>query len=435
MVTGNRNSRSQSRVAKGVPQKGGRWIANERSESEVSLSNSWPAVKYEPRPWAVNESASRSQQRKHAGTYQASILASIENLNPGVSDDVAAEAETAALDIISFDAEVAELWGASEIAPLSTILLRTESASSSQIENLTVGARQLALAEIGERTNRNARIVRANVEAMEAATSLAENIDEETILKMHRTLMEGHDEGAGLIRDQQVWIGGSDVGPHRASFVPPHHSRVDDNLADLIEFVQRRDLPAVQQVAIAHAQFETIHPFTDGNGRTGRALVHAMIRNKGLSKRITVPISAGLLADTDGYYNALSSYREGDVDPIVREFSRATTLSITNGRQLVTDLHEVSKDWEERIGHLRSDASARRLATSLISQPVVNNSYVASALGTSVPGAQRAINALVDAEILMQTTEGARNRVWQAQEVLEALDEFGARIKRSKHHG
>lgn len=414
MVTDNRNSRSPAGVAK--------------------LSNSWPAVGYESRPWFVSEEASRTQQRKHAGPYQASVPASIEHLDPEVSSAVAADAEAAALEIISFDAEVAELWGAAEIAPLSTILLRTESASSSQIENLTVGARQLALAEIGERSNRNARIVRANVEAMEAATSLAEDIDEEAILRMHRTLLEGHDEGAGLIRDQQVWIGGGDAGPHRASFVPPHHSRVDDNLADLIEFIERDDLPVVQQVAIAHAQFETIHPFTDGNGRTGRALVHAMIRNKGLSKRTTVPISAGLLADTDGYYGALTSYREGDVEPIIREFSRATTLSTNNGRHLVSDLHDIAKDWDARIEHLRSDAAARRLTTALISQPVVNNAYVASALGTSVPGAQRAINALVDAEILTQTSEGARNRVWQAREVLEALDEFGARIKRSKHH-
>ncbi len=435
MVTDGNTSRSQARVAKGVPEKGGRWAAEARDESQSSLVQSWPAVGYESRPWIVDESASQSQKRKHAGPYQASVPSPIEYLNPDISPTVAADAEAAALEIVAFDTEVAELWGAAEIAPLSTILLRTESASSSQIENLTVGPRQLALAEIGEHSNRNARIVRANVEAMEAATSLAEGIGQDTILRMHRTLLEGHDEGAGLIRDQQVWIGGSGAGPHRASFVPPHHSRVEDNLADLIKFVERDDLPVVQQIAIAHAQFETIHPFTDGNGRTGRALVHAMIRNKGLSKRTTVPISAGLLADTDAYYQALTSYRDGDVEPIIREFSRATSLSTTNGRHLVSDLHDVSTDWHARIEHLRSDAAARRLTTALINQPVVNNAYVASALGTSVPGAQRAINALVEADILTQTSEGARNRVWQAQDVLEALDEFGARIKRNKHTG
>ncbi len=395
----------------------------------------WPPVTYESRQWTVADHASHSQRRKHAGPYRASVPARIAHRSPDVSPSVAAAAEGAAREIISFDAEVAELWGTTGITPLSTVLLRTESASSSQIENLTVGARQLALAEIGAKATRNARIVAANVEAMQAATSLAEGIDADSLLRMHRTLLAGHDPEAGHVRDEQVWIGGSATGPHRASFIPPHHSLVDEGLRDLIAFCARDDLPVVQQVAVAHAQFETIHPFTDGNGRTGRALVHAMIRNRRLSRRTTVPISAGLLADTDAYYEALTSYRLGDVEPIVTEFCRATTLSTANGRLLVKDLHDLSTDWDERVSHLRADAAARRLTTTLISQPVITNAYVASALGTSVPGAQRAINALVDASILSQTGEGARNRVWQAPEVLEALDDFGARIKRSKHHG
>lgn len=389
---------------------------------------------YETHPWSVDESASQSQRRKHAGPYRASVPPHIRSLRPRASVETAAEAEAAALDIASFDAEVTQVWGVAEIAPLSTILLRTESASSSQIETLTVGARQLALAELGERTNRNARTVRANVEAMEAATSLAQNVDVTSILTMHRTLLEGHDEGAGRIREEQVWIGGSGAGPHNADFVPPHHARVAGSLADLVDFCDRRDLPVIQQIAVAHAQFETIHPFTDGNGRTGRALVHALMRNKGLSKRTTIPISAGLLADTDAYFQALTSYRDGDIDPIIHEFSKATTLSTTNGRRLVEDLHDVTTDWNVRIQRLRSDAAARRLATTLISQPVVNQVFVSASLGISAPAALRAIKALADQDILRQTTEGARNRVWQAPEVLEALDDFGARIRRGTYH-
>ncbi|KAA1380758.1 Fic family protein [Aeromicrobium fastidiosum] len=395
---------------------------------------SWPPVEHESRPWTVADSASQSQKRKHAGPYLAAVPPHIATLTPAVPASVAAAAEAAAREIISFDRDVSELWGAAEIAPMSTILLRTESASSSQIENLTVGARQLALAEIGVRSVRNARIVKANVDAMEAATSLADAIETPTVLHMHQTLLQGHDPDAGHLRDQQVWIGGSGTGPHRADFIAPHHSRVADGLTDLMAFCRRDDIPVIQQLAVAHAQFETIHPFTDGNGRTGRALLHAMIRNKRLSRRTTVPISAGLLADTDSYYDALTSYREGDVRPIVEQLCRATALATSNGRHLVRELHEISVDWDRRLAHLRSDAAARRLAKTLISQPAVNNAYVVSTLGTSVPGAQRAVNALVDAGILTQTSEGTRNRVWQAPEVLEALDEFGARIRRTRHH-
>ncbi|MGH3265805.1 MAG: Fic family protein, partial [Trebonia sp.] len=120
-----------------------------------------------------------------------------------------------------------------------------------------------------------------------------------------------------------VWIGGSSVSPHGASFVAPHHSWVEPAIDDLVAFIQRTDLPLLTQVAIAHAQFETIHPFNDGNGRTGRALCHAMLRHGGATTRTTVPVSAGLLADTDAYFTALTGYRAGDPSPIAGRFGEA----------------------------------------------------------------------------------------------------------------
>ncbi len=90
------------------------------------------------------------------------------------------------------------------------------------------------------------------------------------------------------------------------------HDRVSAAISDLIRFLRRDDLPVLPQAAIAHAQFETIHPFTDGNGRAGRALLHSMLRSKALTRSVTVPVSAGLLADTGAYFEALTAYREGD---------------------------------------------------------------------------------------------------------------------------
>ncbi|WP_277932448.1 Fic family protein [Rhodococcus opacus] len=79
-------------------------------------------------------------------------------------------------------------------------------------------------------------------------------------------------------RQQQVWIGGGSLGPHTAHFVPPHHDRVPELIDDLIVFANRVDVTVIAQIAVAHAQFETIHPFLDGNGRVGRALIQAMLR-------------------------------------------------------------------------------------------------------------------------------------------------------------
>ncbi|MDQ5895910.1 MAG: hypothetical protein QG596_2171, partial [Actinomycetota bacterium] len=197
------------------------------------------------------------------------------DLVPLLGSSHLADSDDATQHLIRFDEYVATKWGdrSDELAPMDSVLLRTESASSSQIENLTVGARQLALAEIEERASSNARLVSANVRALKAALEVSDKVSIAAILEMHSKLLEGKDPDAGQVRNQQVWIGGSNVGPHLASFIPPHHTRVPAALEDLIAFCDRVDLPPLLQIAIAHAQFETIHPFTDGNGRTGRALV------------------------------------------------------------------------------------------------------------------------------------------------------------------
>src|SRR5690606_26640846 len=157
-----------------------------------------------------------------------------------------------------------------------------------------------------------------NAHAMNAAIDLADDLGETAIIEMHEALLgETHPDWVGRWRDEQVWIGGSAIGPHRADYVAPHHDRVPAALTDLVAFMDRDDLPVLVQAAIAHAQFETIHPFPDGNGRVGRALVHSLLRAKGTTRSVTVPISAGLLADRDAYFGALDSYRRGDPHPIV----------------------------------------------------------------------------------------------------------------------
>ena len=110
-------------------------------------------------------------------------------------------------------------------------------------------------------------------------------------------------------REARKWIRGNS--PHTAEFVPPHPSRVLPAMDDLVAFMRRDDILALTQAAIAHAQFETIHPFADGNGRSGRAIVSALLRAKGITRNVTVPVSAGLLTDTGAYFDALGEYREG----------------------------------------------------------------------------------------------------------------------------
>ena len=310
------------------------------------------------------------------------------------------------------------------------MLLRSESAASSQIENLTASARAIGEAELpGAKAKRNAAMVVANTAAMHAAVALSDTVDADAIRAMHRALMVNEPRHTpGEFRTEPVWIGSGST-PIGATFVGPRHELIAGAIGDLIAFAHRIDVPALPQIAVAHAQFETIHPFTDGNGRTGRALVQAMLRNKGLTRQVTVPVSAGLLADTGGYFAALTSYRDGDAASIVERFSRAAVLAIANGRQLVTDIRDIRTAWNGVIA-ARSDSAVWKVADLLTRRPVVNAVLLAQELGIESTNAHRYLNPLTESGILIETSNGPRNRVWRSPEVLAAIDAFAERAGR-----
>jgi len=387
----------------------------------------WPEITYEAHPWvrSGDEVGSRRALTQARGEYHAAVPAFIANLPVSLSSATIALADDASQELSRFDAEAGTI-----AAPFASILLRSESASSSEVENLTSSAKQVALAEIGESGSGNARMVVANVRAMTAAIAMSDNLDESSILAMQDALLrDSAPEYVGHWRDQQVWIGGGSVSPHAALFVPPHHSRVPALMADVVAFARRTDVPVLAQAAIAHAQFETIHPFPDGNGRTGRALLQGMLRHGRLTRNITVPVSAGLLRDTDAYFGALTKYRAGDANSIVAAVAEACFAAVKNGRALVDDIQDAEKSWDVRV-IARSDSSVHRVKKYLLRQPVVNTKTVAAELGISDVAAQSAIDRLVEASVLTQMSVGNRNRIWQAPEILGALDAFGERARR-----
>lgn len=200
---------------------------------------------------------------------------------------------------------------------------------------------------------------------------------------------------------------------------------------DLVAFARRTDLPALPQIAIAHAQFETVHPFPDGNGRTGRALVQAMLHRLGVTRNVTVPVSAGLLRDTRGYFDALTAYRAGDVEPIILAFAQASADAIVNGRQLVADLTAIRNGWEQATT-ARVGSAGRRLLDVLQRQPVIDANLGAAELGVTPMNAQSGIERLVRDGILHQIGSASRNRAYEARDVLTALDDFAGRAQRRR---
>ena len=396
------------------------------------------AVGWEEHTWEASTSTvgmSRAQREVIGKRYRAALPANIGTMPLRVDPNIAAEAEDARAEITRFDAELSSMFPG-EFAPLASVLLRTESASSSQIEHITAGARALSLAEIGlAKHGTNASLVAANVDAMSRALDLADDITPDGILAIHEALMRGQTHAdPGAFRDQHVWIGGSNYSPHGAAFVPPHHTHVRAAIADLCAFMARTDLPLLTQTAVAHAQFETIHPFHDGNGRTGRTLVHAMLKRAGATTRTTVPVSAGLLADTDAYFRALTTYREGDPNAIVAQFTRASFAAINNGTHLARDLHDVHGRWVRTL-RARKDSVAWRVLPYLLRQPSVTSSLVQNSTGVSQPAVDRALRQLEAAGVLSKARwvvgeNRKRNIVWQATDVLDALDAFAERARR-----
>lgn len=402
----------------------------------ISSKNSW-VVDFEQVAWkpAADESMSRSQRMKARGPYSAAIPPMIADLRIALDDSVAAEAAEAAAEIARFDAESSHTLSAigdGEFSPLPAVLLRSESASSSQIEAITANAKSLALASIGEQTGPNAALVATNADAMQKALTLSDSITVESIIDVHRSLLAPSNPAiTGEFRSDPVWIGGRASTPHTAAYVPPQAERVPGLMEDLVAFAQRTDVPPFVQAAVAHAQFETIHPFPDGNGRVGRTLVHAMLRNAGVTKRLTIPVSSGLLTNVDDYYDALTDYRRGDLNSIVDEFTKASFRSIGNGRVMINDLAKISAEWQSRLS-ARKGAAAWSALPILIAQPAVSVQYVADRVGVTFAAAQNAINQLVQAEILTPVGNRKRSRIWVATEVIEVLDAFAARAgKRS----
>jgi Fic family protein len=396
-----------------------------------SAASGWPALQDELRPWKsrINADDLTLKQRERIRLpYPASIVPQIAGQAVEISGDLAAEADDAAQLLTRFDAQT----GPGGL-PFASILLRTESASSSEIEHLTSGARAIAEAELGERETGNAAQIVRNVRTMEAALALSDNIDARSIIAMQTALLGSFTANlTGGWRTEQVWIGGGSVSPHLADFVPPHHERVPAAMEDLVAFLRRLDIPVLAHVAIAHAQFETIHPFPDGNGRAGRAIVQAMLRHSEVTTNITVPISAGLLHDVDSYYSALGAYRRGDIGPIIAAFARAANYAVVNGRQLVRDVRGIEADWENQMRGLRSDAAARRVAVLAIAHPVLNYDIVAKELAIAPTTAFRALETLVDRGILQPANSQRRNRIWLAEPVLRSLDDFAARAGRRR---
>lgn len=380
----------------------------------------WPAITYETFNWDRSpddfEMIPKSRRRRIAPTYDAAIPAPIKHEEVTLSNELALRIAELRSMIARFDQEQK-----ARSYNLPALLLRSESSSSSQIERLTSSAKNVALAELSSITSSNAQLIAHNIAAMRTALNQKDDLDLNALCLIHSTLMQGTNEYLG-IRTEQVWIGGTPYSPHDANFVPPHPQRVKNCLEDLFEFGKRTDIDAIVKAALFHAQFETIHPFTDGNGRTGRALLHRMLSTDNILMYATLPISAGLLHDITAYMNALNDYHEGNIESIITCIVEALELGVVLGGHLAQDVDAVLEEWYASIT-TRRDSAIYRLPTLLVEQPVVNTAYIANRFEITDRAARNLIEAACEIGILKKMGNAKRGAFYQAPALISILEE------------
>lgn len=325
-----------------------------------------------------------------------------------------------------------------ELAALARLLLRTESIASSKVEGMQADARQLARAEARCRAGRGighqAAEIIANIDAMELAVkqaASAERLRPADLCAIHEALLARSPSwsDAGRLRNSQNWIGGNDYNPCGADYVPPPPEEVAPLLDDLCRFCNADDLSPLLQAAIAHAQFETIHPFGDGNGRTGRALVQALLRRRGLAPEFVPPISVALWQPQrrERYIAGLTMFREGRVAEWITIFAEATAQAAHAARRYGSLLVDLRGFWRARLRDTvnpRSDAAAWAIIDILPAHPVVTVVTAVEATGRTPPPVNAAMAQLERAGVLTPLGESRRNRAWEPEGLLDLIIEL-----------
>lgn len=378
----------------------------------------WPAFESDEAIWRSTQPG-RVPRRDRNLRYTRSIPPEIADLPVDLPGPVAAESEAASVELARLDAD-----GRLDLAVV--VLLRSEAWASSRIEQIEVGQRQVGRALAGFPSKRSAGQVAANVDAMVTAVRAARQDDDltvDTFHRIHEALLPDED-GAGQVRDVQSWIGGSDYSPGDARYVPPPPEAVPGLLADLVAFCRRDDMPALAQAAIGHAQFESIHPYHDGNGRVGRALIHIVLARRGVVTRGVAPVSLALLADRDRYLYGLTRYGDGDAVAWTRQFASACNTAARAGRTLTARLADLRDEWERlpAVTGSREDATIRTLVPKLTANPVLDVRTTSELAGVSRPAARNALTTLEEAGVLRRRQVARNHPVWEAHEVFATVD-------------
>jgi Fic family protein len=382
------------------------------------------AGRYVELTWAPDFSHGSRRGRK-AQRYKAFVPGRIAAADPALGSATSALAERAANAVRMLNADHA---GLASLEGMGQQMLRSEALASSQIEGLSVSHRKLAEAELaGRGGHHNGREIMGTIRALEHAVEIgadAGELDLDAITAIHSELaiVPPLDRIAGQIRAEASWIGGS--APPNAEYVGPPHEEVKPLLRDLCRFINRDDIPPIPQAAIAHAQFELIHPFGDGNGRVGRCLIHVLLRRRGLAPKYVPPISLVLGANKDAYIAGLTAFRRGRVEEWVEQFARGIEVAAERADEFSAEVAALQEDWRALVKPVRSDAAVLPLIDVLPKYPVITAAVAEKEIGRSRPATINALAQLGSLKILNRHRNQKKGDSWEAKELFALLSRF-----------
>lgn len=377
----------------------------------------------------------------------------ISGLDPSVSADIevfiphAIEGSHEASDLDSLadlEHHLADLSQDPGLATIAPILTRSEGIASSRIEGLVMSTRRVYEAQLrsGDVDDRTARQIVANMDVMSDVLDVAEPLTHERIHSWHEALMHWDPRlrtTAGHYRSQQNWIGRRADTPVGADFIPPPPELVPALMDDLVRFANDRTTSPILQAAVVHAQFETIHPYPDGNGRVGRALIYWVLSNRGAIGTVAPPISPVIVDAADAYVGGLKAYRANSVVAWIDTFVHLMNGAVGYSRVLGSALGQLQDSWRERASDIRAGSVDHRIVERLADVPVLDAPTVASLFDVSPQAARGALDRLESRGVVVHRSlrrgqRGRPARVFEASELFDLLDEpprtLAARVHR-----
>lgn len=304
-----------------------------------------------------------------------------------------------------------------------------EAQASSRIENTIASAEEIALADAGEIARNESVEVRNYILAAEYGLQIDQPVSNTLIKMMHQCLMRGEVRGSdlrpGQYRLSQAYISGEQRGFNNARFVPPPGEHVQSSIDALFRFVhdQSSAFPAVIVAALTHYQFETIHPFSDGNGRLGRMLIQVQLNRAGLMERPIVDLSSFFDRFRQDYYDLLLDVSlKGTWKEWVSFFCRGLAHQALDAEKRALELLDLRRVYMDRVTEPRASALLREFVDYLFTRPAVRTNDVAEHLQIQHNAAQRHVNRLVEKGILEEVTGRSSGRVYIAKEVIRVIE-------------